>query len=56
MYHKVKIKWNIEFYQYEERVETPRETIDYAKESGFADKIEDDYVVKDGVSYYNYNR
>ena len=44
-----KIKWNIEFYQYEERVETPRETIDYAKESGFADKIEDDYVVKDGV-------
>lgn len=44
-----KIKWNIEFYKYDRGVETPRETIDYAKESGFADKIEDDYVVKDGV-------
>lgn len=44
-----KIKWNIEFYQYDKGVETPRETIDYAKESGFADKIEDDYVVKDGI-------
>lgn len=44
-----KIKWNIEFYNYESGVETPRETIDSAKESGFADKIEDEYVVKDGV-------
>lgn len=44
-----KIKWNIEFYKYEKSVETPRETLDYAKESGFADKIEDNYVIKDGI-------
>ena len=44
-----KIKWNIEFYKYDKSVEMPREAIDYAKESGFADEIDDDYVVKDGV-------
>lgn len=45
-----KIKWNIEFNEYKEKMfESPRETIDYAKETGFADKIDEDYVVKDGV-------
>lgn len=45
-----KIKWNIEFNEYKEKTfETPTETLDYARESGFADKIDEDYVVKDGV-------
>lgn len=45
-----KIKWNIEFKEYQYRpVEEERGSLDEARESGYAEVVDMDYLVQDGI-------